>query len=188
MSSRAMVVDISALPEYWPTQIMPAEFWEELGRTVATFGLLEEMIKKTCFVLSATRKYESVTTEMYERWTHGLEKMVKDPLGSLIDRFEKELKADESHDLNLIHNLRDLKEHRDILCHGSWRPGSDGKQLRPLFVNRKSEICDSEYSVDDLREIRRQVVEVLCLCMNTGTSKGIQLPWSNDPGVPIWQG
>ena len=185
MTRRSYRVDVPHLPEYWPTHGMPAEFWEELGRIVATFGFLEEILKKAIFTLSATREHRLITLEMYERWARNLEQTVKAPLGGLIDRYEKELKDDES-SRSLIDALRDVKEHRDIVCHGSWWPGSDGKKAKPFFVNRRSEIFDSEYGVDDLREIRCLVKEIICLCVNSITSKGIQFPGSNGPGKPVW--
>ena len=173
-----------SLPEDWPTHIMPAEFWEELGRTFASFGFLEEMLKKTIFALSATREHKSITLEMYERWARNLERTVKDTLGGLINRYEEELKDNEAL-RPLIDCLRDVKEHRNILCHGSWQPGSDGKKAKPFFVNREDKICDSEYGVDDLRELRGFVTEVACSCVNTVTSKGLQFPGSNGPGEPL---
>ncbi len=184
MTRPSYLVNFQHLPEYWPTHIMPTEFWEELGRTIASFGFLEEILKKTIFALSATREHKLITLEMYERWARNLEPTVKGPLGGLIDRYEKELKADESSH-SLIDDLRKVKKQRDILSHGSWRPGSDGKKAKPFFVNREGKISDTEYGVDDLRELRRFVTEVTCSCVNTVTSKGLQFPGSNGPGEPI---
>lgn len=51
------VVDQSALPENYPTQRHEAYFWECLGRTVATFGFLEEVLTKAIFAFTATTNY-----------------------------------------------------------------------------------------------------------------------------------
>ena len=41
----------------FPTHLHPAEFWEALGRVVATFGFLEETLGKAIFSFTATREY-----------------------------------------------------------------------------------------------------------------------------------
>jgi len=41
----------------FPTHHQSAEFWESLGRAVATFSFLEEVLGKAIFALTATRKY-----------------------------------------------------------------------------------------------------------------------------------
>ena len=42
---------------YLPTGDSP-QFWEQLGRTVATYGFLEEVLGKAIFAFTATRNYE----------------------------------------------------------------------------------------------------------------------------------
>ena len=38
-----VVVDLESLPPMFPTHLHSAELWEHLGRTIATFGHLEEV-------------------------------------------------------------------------------------------------------------------------------------------------
>jgi hypothetical protein len=47
---KGFVVNIDGLPVSFPTHRHDATFWESLGRTVATFGFLEEILGKTIFV------------------------------------------------------------------------------------------------------------------------------------------
>ena len=47
-------------------------FWENLGRTIATFGFLEEVLGKAIFVFSATTPYPESEVEA------AFEKMVAD--------------------------------------------------------------------------------------------------------------
>ncbi|MCY4384773.1 MAG: hypothetical protein OXE44_16685 [Nitrospinae bacterium] len=188
------MADFTKLPEHWPTHRMSREFWEELGRTVATFGFLEEILGKAIFALSATRGHKQITDEMYERWLIKLKKALKEPLGSLIGLYESELDEEierESEiskqiDLRkLIKDLREAKVHRDVLCHGSWRPGSSSGKAKPFFVNKKDEMFDSEYDVGDFQQIRLFVTQTICVCISTVTLKRIQFPGSNGPGQPI---
>jgi hypothetical protein len=52
--NKRFVVDIKNLPPLFPTHRHSSMFWESLGRTVATFGFLEEVLGKAIFAFSAT--------------------------------------------------------------------------------------------------------------------------------------
>lgn len=52
---KGFVVDIDKLPANFPTHRHDPAFWEALGRTVATFGFLEEVLGKAIFAFTATR-------------------------------------------------------------------------------------------------------------------------------------
>jgi len=54
---KRFVVDTKNLPPLFPTHRHSAMFWENLGRTIATFGFLEEVLGKAIFVFSATTQY-----------------------------------------------------------------------------------------------------------------------------------
>ena len=43
-------VDEDGLPDGFPTHGHEAAFWESLGRAVATFGFLEEILEKAIFL------------------------------------------------------------------------------------------------------------------------------------------
>lgn len=67
MSNYPKLIDRSRLPALLPT--LPPAFWEQLGRTVAAFGFLEEMLGKAIFALTGNRKYEAHEIEKaYEEW------------------------------------------------------------------------------------------------------------------------
>ncbi len=55
--SNSYVVDFDQLPELYPTHFHEAVFWEWLGRTVATFGFLEDVLGRAIFAFTATREY-----------------------------------------------------------------------------------------------------------------------------------
>ena len=78
------VVDVKGLPEKFPTQRHAGEFWEALGRTVATFGFLEEALGKAIFSFTATREIpEDQIQAEFEKWLPTLERALSDPLGWL---------------------------------------------------------------------------------------------------------
>ena len=178
-------VDIDNLPAYWPTHFIDDNFWKELGRVIATFGFLETTLAKTIYVLSAKRERKEITDEMYKRWLARTQKSLQEPLGYLINEYEKELKEEiklgteisKQIDLpQLIKGLREGKKLRDVLCHSSWSPGETKDKAKPFFMNRKEEIFDTECDIAYLRQIRKATQEMICMCMNTVTLKGFEFP------------
>src|ERR1017187_3309767 len=80
---KGYAVDLLKLPKDYPTQRLPGEFWEELGRTVATFGFLEETLGRAIFAITGTRQIaeEDVEAEL-AKWLLTLQKALSDPLGN----------------------------------------------------------------------------------------------------------
>lgn len=71
---RRSQVNQNDLPNKFPTHGHEAAFWESLGRTVATFGFLEEILKKAIFAFTATITYEDSEIEQaYDKWLSKLE-------------------------------------------------------------------------------------------------------------------
>src|SRR5207247_655119 len=84
------IINMDALPEKFPTHRHSSSFWESLGRVVATFGFLEEVLGKAIFAFTATRPYdESEIQSAYEQWLPKLERALVDPLGGLINAYGK---------------------------------------------------------------------------------------------------
>jgi len=178
------------LPKDFPTHLHPAEFWEELGRVVASFGFLEEALGKAIFSFTATREYpEAELTAAYEKWLPTLQRALSDPLGGLINSYAKAVrhhgKATVSNLDDLLADLRAASAVRNVLCHGSWRPPDAHGRSLPFYVNRKDEIFETPIDIAFLRRTRAHVVELACAVMNTVTHMGWQFPGSSGPGVPI---
>lgn len=185
------IVDQSRLPDNYPTHTMPSDFWEALGRTVATFGLLEEVLCKAMFALTATRPYsDAEIAKAYEDWTAKLIRSVSDPLGHLIDTYGKALRehpeATISNRDEFLKDLRSASKIRNVLCHGSWRtPNLQGASI-PFYVNNQSEQFDTPVDKPWLENIHCHVVELICATINSVTHMGFQFPSTSGPGVPIW--
>ena len=63
-------IDSSTLPEKYPTDKHEAVFWESLGRAVATFGFLEEVLSKAIYSLPSILFYPKyIRTVLKERVT-----------------------------------------------------------------------------------------------------------------------
>ena len=187
---KSYVVNLKELPEQYPTNQHKVEFWEHLGRTVATYGFLEEILGKAIFALTATKSYPDNTIEQaYMEWLPKLERALTDPLGSLIDAYGSAIRE---HQDALVENLDDLLDDlrsasqiRNVLCHGSWRvPDKNGASV-PLFVNRKRQVFETPIDVLFLRKTQRSVAELACFVISIVTRAGIQFPGSNSPGEAV---
>ena len=185
------IINQAALPLLYPTHLHEAKFWEALGRTVATFGFLEETLAKAIFSFTATRPYrEEEIEKAYAEWLPKLERALTDQLGSLINSYGKAVREHPSATIaNLDELLEDLCEAskvRNVLCHGSWRtPDTNGASI-PFFVNRQKERFDTPIDVDFLNRVQKHTAGLVCAVVNSVTHMGWQFPGSSGPGKVIW--
>jgi len=184
--------DFDALPEQFPTHMHEPVFWESLGRTVATFGLLEETLSKAIFSFTATKPYrEEDIQQAYAKWLPKLEKALTDQLWNLIETYEKVVRE---HPDSTIDNLEELVDQlkaasriRNVICHGSWPPPNAVGASTPFFVNRKLEYFDTPIDALFLNQTQRQTAQLICAVINTVTHMGWQFPGTNGPGKEIWE-
>jgi len=190
-SAKRTFIRFDSLPKYFPTNKHSAEFWQHLGRAIATFGFLEEVLGKAIFVFTATREYltENDCKADYEKWHPKLEKALSDTLNPLIDTYGKAVR-DHHSDMpvnfkKLIDDLRDAASHRNVLCHGSWgMPDDDGKSV-PRYINRQTQIFTSKVDVPYLEQTQTGTAELGVAVINTVTQAGFQFPGSGGPGKPV---
>lgn len=186
------IIDQQNLPDNFPTHKHEANFWESLGRAVATFGFLEEILSKAIFVFTGTRQYrEDEIDQAYKEWLPKLERALFDPLGNLIDVYGKAVSENSSATIEnleeLISDLRKAAKIRNVLCHGSWRlPDSCGASV-PFFVNRQKEIFETAIDISWLDQAQQHVASLACEVINTVTHMGWQFPGSNGPGKIVWE-
>jgi len=181
-----------ALPDKFPTHMHETTLWESLGRAVATFGLLEEVLAKAIFAFTATARYsEQEIEEAYSEWLSKLERSLSDPLGNLIDTYGRAVRDNQEatiEDLDeLLDDLREASKIRNVLCHGSWRaPDVNGASV-PFFVNRQKEPFETPMNHLSINQVQRHSVDLICSVINSVTRMGWQFPGSNGPGEVIWK-
>ena len=186
------IVDSDNLPSQFPTNHHDPEFWESLGRTVATFGYLEEILGKAIFSFTATKPYsEDEIAAAYEKWLPTLEKALSDTLGGLIPALEQAVKehphAKDVVDIDgLAAALRTASTYRNVLCHGSWNklPDENGAII-PLFVNRDNQVFDTPIDRQFLNQIQHEAVMLSCNIISSVLLMGWQFPGYGGPGEPI---
>ena len=184
------IVDPESLPAQFPTHRHQGSFWESLGRAVATFGFLEEVLGKAIFSFAATKPYDPSEIEAaLEKWSTRLERALTDPLGKLIGEYEKAVREHPNanvEDLDyLLCCLRAASRIRNALCHGSWQePDSQGASI-PLFVDYNGAVFDTAVDCAFLDEVQQHGAELSCAVVNSVTRMGWQFPGSSGPGKPV---
>ncbi len=192
LSSKTFIIDANRLPSRFPTHKHSAEFWEALGRAIATFGFLEEVLGKAIFSFTATRGFPEEELEAeFNKWLPTLMRALSDPLGGLIESYGRAVRNNTNATItnldDLLDNLRKAAVLRNVLCHGSWRsPDENGKCL-PLYVNKKGEVFETPIDVAFLDQVQRVGAELACEVVSTVTHMGWQFPGSHGPGKPIFQ-
>lgn len=180
------------LPQDFPTHHLSMEFWENLGRAVATFGFLEKVLGKAILVFIGTRHYN--TSEELEIQLDALfqtlDIALTGQLGALIDKYESAVKRHQESPVDniadLLQDLRKAAKLRNIICHGSWGdPDSNGASL-PYFINKKKEKVVSPMSSDDLARLQHQVASLACAVIDSVTCMGFQFPGLSGPGRPVF--
>jgi len=186
------IVDMDKLPGRFPTHRHQPAFWESLGRAVATFGFLEETLRRAIFAFTATREYPAAEAEAaYAKWLPKLERALSDQLANLIDAYGKAVRdhgGSKITDLDgFLADLKKAADMRNILCHGSWAvPNANGASV-PFFVNRKLEVVETAMDCQFIDQVQRHTAELTCVVMNTVTAMGWRFPGSTSPGKPIWR-
>lgn len=184
------IIDRDKLPSFFPTHRHSPQFWEQLGRTIATYGFLEEILGKAIFAFTATRQYHPNEIEAaYEAWIPQLERALTDQLWNLAESYSKAVR---DHSATTISNVDELVDDikkatiiRNVLCHGSWQaPNSNGACI-PRFVNRQKQIFNTAIDIRYLEQVQKHVVELACSVIDSVTHMGWQFPGGAGTGKPI---
>ena len=127
------IIDRDKLPPLFPTHRHSPQFWEQLGRTIATYGFLEEVLGRAIFAFTATRNYSPDEIDAaFQAWLPQLERALKDQLWNLAESYGKAARDNPATTTeNVAELVEDIKKAtviRNVLCHGSWRT------FRPLKV------------------------------------------------------
>lgn len=190
MKPESYVLNVDMLPSGQPTHILPAEFWEHLGRAVGAFGYLEEVLGKAIFAFTSTKTYpESEVEDAFKRWIKTMNRALSETLPPLSDMYLKAVEdlqgTPSTETTQLVEEIKEAAKVRNILCHASWRAENDAGEIIPLFVNRKQEYVDSSIDVDFLKQVHAHVAELCIVVIESVTILGYRFPGSNGPGLPI---
>lgn len=178
------------LPDLFPTHQHSPLFWEQLGRTIASFGFLEEVLGKAIFAFTGTRQYSHDEVDAaYNAWLPTLERALSDQLWNLIEVYGKAVR---DHPEAIIENVDDLiqamknaAQLRNVLCHASWSNTAKDGATVPFFVSRKKEVFSTPVDIGFLTKTQKEAAALACDVVDTVTSMGWQFPGGAGPGKPI---
>lgn len=176
-------IDRGGLPDSFPTHRHSSELWEGLGRAVATYGFLEEVLGRAIFAVTATKSVSEADAETeVTKWMTTLERALDDPLGKLIDSYEKVLGvrpeaavAIQEADLSFA-ALREANVIRNALCHGSWHSPDVEGQSELRYVDKRRGVFETRVDLLFLQQTRVAVVELICDVMDSVTLQGLNFP------------
>jgi hypothetical protein len=185
------VIDRDRLSEHWPTGLFPPDFWEQLGRTIATFGLLEDVLGKAIFAFMATKEYtEEEALKSLEKWDKQLQQALTDTLWPLSEVYGKVVR--DHHDANftnvgdLVDDIKKASKIRNALCHGSWHaPDASGK-ADLYYFDKVDGKFGAPIDIPWLKQVQAHVVDLICNVINSVTVMGWEFPGGAGPGKPIW--
>jgi hypothetical protein len=184
------IINRDNLPPLFPTHWHLPQFWEQLGRTVGTYGFLEEVLGKAIFAFTATRNYTAEEIgAAYQAWLPQLDRALTDQLWNLAESYGKAARDNRATTTeNIAELVEDIKKAtviRNVLCHGSWRtPDANGASV-PLFINRQKQKFDTAIDLAYLKQVQAHVAELACSVIDTVTHMGWQFPGGAGPGKPI---
>ena len=188
--AQRFIIDRGKLAPLFPTHLHSPQFWEQLGRTIGTFGFLEETLGRAIFAFTATRQYSLDEIDAaYQAWLPQLDRALTDQLWNLAESYGKVARdnpATTTENMNeLIEDIKKATVIRNVLCHGSWRtPNAKGESV-PLFVNRQKQVFNTAIDITYLKHLQAHVADLACSVMDTVTHMGWQFPGGAGPGKPI---
>lgn len=141
---------------------LPDGFAAALGRAVASFGFLEEALKRGIYALSRDSLGDEPGEAELDAWVTRMEQIAGDSLGTLIDAFiaacDRAGALPISRRRALAATLRVVRDRRNMLCHASWRP-VEGGGFRPGFVSSRGAPVPARMEAGDLDAIRAEALE-----------------------------
>ncbi|WP_236635804.1 hypothetical protein [Paracoccus aminophilus] len=160
---------------------LPLDFAAALGQAVASFGWLEEVMKRALYSLDRARLAGDLSEEELQRWLRHMDDLADDSMGTLVEQLDAALRRHPGlpDRIPLNDRLVALKIQRNLLCHASWRPAGAGR-WHPAFVNAKGEPYGTDFSVEDLLATRDETVALGRKIVSIMHATGIPGQWAGD--------
>ena len=167
---RYLPIDRDILHAEWPLSRGNSTFWEELGRTVAAFGYLENELTSACYTLTAPpadfSDFQPDQVEAHLMWYAKVEGSRADAMFALTDRFDELLREDgrvpHTVRTDLRGRLDELRTWRNALCHGAWFgfSGAGAGVLSHYYRERKRTVqFPPMVTLKDLVDLRARIVD-----------------------------
>ena len=182
---RCLPVDRDAIPAGWPMPQGPDIFWQELGRTIAAYGHLEQMLGSACYALLIAPEnveafLQSPMGNAASRWIERIRRTWVDALHGLISEFDRGLheagRIPHAVREGLVADLKLLRPWRNALCHGAWLDvDEDGcGHLVHFFLDGGAPVNFEPWKItlQDLSDIRARTVDVTIRVTEAASASG----------------
>ena len=154
----------------WPLSWDHPAFWEELGKTVAAFGYLENELTSACYALTGPpadfKNLQPDQIEAHLKWYAKVEGYRADAMFALVDRFDELLRKDGRVPHTVRSELRgrldELRTWRNALCHGAWFGFSgDGAAVLAHYYREGKRVIQFPpmVTLQNLAELRGRIVD-----------------------------
>lgn len=171
---------IGPVPETY--HALPADFAAGLGQSVAAFGWLEEVLKRTIYALDRAWLADDLSEAELQHWLEHIGQIADDSMGTLIEQLDAAMRRHPGlHERDRITDrLSEAKLQRNLLCHASWRPTADPALWHPAFVGTRGAVQAQALSLTDLERIRQQTIELGLRVLAVMRATGIAGYWAGD--------
>ena len=123
----AVMEELKAQVEETPLHTPTGPLWEEIGRTVATFGMLEDLLPRALYIITGHQpvgEAEDVKRQV-EEWRAELTRNMSDTLGGLAHSLEAAWKQRDGElnpeNADTVKEIKALAKVRNRVCHATYQ-------------------------------------------------------------------
>ena len=123
----AVIEELETKVEPTPVQDPSGALWEEIGRTVAAFGMLEDLLPRALYIITGHQTVDNPEDAIHqvEEWCAELIKNMSDTLGGLAHSLEAAWKERDGglspENADIVKDIKALAKFRNRICHATYQ-------------------------------------------------------------------
>ena len=123
----ALVGELKTKVKETPVHDPTGALWEEIGRNVATFGMLEDLLPRALYIITGHQRVDEAedAKQQVEAWCAELIKNMSDTLGGLAYSLEASWKKRDGglhpENAEVVQEIRALAKVRNRVCHATYQ-------------------------------------------------------------------